>query len=130
MLLVGIVDSSYKMDEKLVEGMLIVLLNEDLSKASPVFWKAKQIERVCHSSKDAETLAMSKMIDEVTYTCRQIETILYGDYKQRIPVRVYTDSEPLLESIASTKQIERKSLRMTVQKLKERLMEGEVKSYQ
>ena len=47
-----------------------------------------------------------------------------------MPVRIITDSEPLLESIASTKQIERKSLRMTVQELKDRLMSGDVKSYQ
>merc|ERR1712112_577423 len=38
--------------------------------------------------------------------------------------------EPLLESIASTKQVERRSLRMTVQELKEKLKTGEVKSYQ
>ena len=55
---------------------------------------------------------------------------MFGDYKQRIPVRIYTDSEPSLESIASTKQIERKSLRMTVQEMKERLIKGDVKSYQ
>ena len=35
-----------------------------------------------------------------------------------------------MESIASTKQIERKGLRMTVQEMKEELMEGEIKSYQ
>ena len=40
------------------------------------------------------------------------------------------DSEPTLESIASTKQIERKGLQMTVQEKKEKLMEGEIKSYQ
>ena len=66
---------------------------------------------------------MSKLIDEATYVGRQIETLMYGEYKQRMKVKVYTDSEPLLESIASTKQIERKGLRMTVQELKERLME-------
>ena len=47
-----------------------------------------------------------------------------------MPVRIMTDSEPTLESIASTKQIERKGLRMTVQEMKEKLMEGEIKSYQ
>ena len=73
---------------------------------------------------------MSKILDEATYLARQIEILLFGDYRQRIPVRIYTDSEPSLESIASTKQIERKSLRMTVQELKERLMEGDVGSYQ
>ena len=34
------------------------------------------------------------------------------------------------ESIASTRQIERKGLRMTVQEMKEKLMEGEIVSYQ
>ena len=56
--------------------------------------------------------------------------LLFGDYKQRIPVRIFTDSETTLESIASTKQIERKSLRMTVQEMKERLIKGDVRSYQ
>ena len=47
-----------------------------------------------------------------------------------MPVRVLTDSEPTLESIASTKQIERKGLRMTVQEMKKKLRDGEIKSYQ
>ena len=47
-------------------------------------WKSKQIDRVCHSSKDAETLdtGIVKMLDEVTYLAREIETLIYGDYKQ------------------------------------------------
>ena len=93
-------------------------------------WKAKQIERVCHSSKDAETLAMSKMVDEITYAGRQIETVMFGDYIERMPIRIYSDNEPILESIASTKQVDRKNLRMTVLDLKERLRNGEVTSYQ
>ena len=64
------------------------------------------------------------------YKARQVEILLFGDYRKRMPVRVLTDSEPTLESIASTKQIERKGLRMTVQEMKEKLMDGEVKSYQ
>ena len=55
---------------------------------------------------------------------------MYGDYDQRIPVKIFTDSEPTLESVASTNQIERKSLRMTVQELKEKLLQGEVPSHQ
>ena len=93
-------------------------------------WKAKQIDRVCHSSKDAETLAMNKLIDEFGYMARHVEILLFGDYRKRMPVRVLTDSEPTLESIASTKQIERKGLRMTVQEMKEKLRDGEIKSYQ
>ena len=41
-----------------------------------------------------------------------------------------TDSEPTLESLASTRQIERTGLRMTVQEMKEKLVEGEIKLYQ
>ena len=75
-------------------------------------------------------MALSKIMDEATYLARQIEMLLFGKYEQKLPVRIITDSEPLLESIASTKQIERKGLRMIVQELKDRLMSGEVKSYQ
>merc|ERR1712112_405135 len=117
--IIGIVDASYKTDDKAIGGMMMMIANKNMTKASPVMWKAKQIERVCHSSKDAETLALSKILDEITYLARQIELLMFGEYKQRMPVRIFTDSEPSLESIASTKQIERKSLRMTVQELKE-----------
>ena len=128
--MIGIVDASYKSDEKSIGGMLIALANDKMTRASPIMWKSKQIERVCHSSKDAETLAMNKLIDELVYIARQVEILLFGDYRKRMPVRVITDSEPTLESIVSTKQIERKGLRMTVQEIKEKLLEGEIQSYQ
>ena len=73
---------------------------------------------------------MSKSLDEVTYIARKLEILLFGDYRKRMPVRIMTDSEPTLESIASTRQIERKGLRMTVQEMKEKLIEGEIVSYQ
>merc|ERR1711872_25079 len=78
---VGIVDASFKNDDKSVGGMMIVLANEDLTKAGPLMWKAKQIDRVCHSSKDAETLAITKMIDELVYMSRHVEILLYRDYR-------------------------------------------------
>merc|ERR1712002_1265992 len=128
--IVGIVDASFKNEDKSIGGMMIVLMNEEMTKASPLMWKAKQIERICHSSKDAETLAMTKMIDELVYMARHVEILLYGDYKRRMNVRIFTDSEPTLESIASTKQIDRKQLRMVVQDMKEKLREGDITSYQ
>ena len=127
---VGIVDASYKSDEKSIGGMMIALTNENMTKASPLMWKAKQIDRVCHSSKDAETLAMTKMIDELVYMSRHVEILLYGDYRKHMNVRIITDSEPTLESIASTKQIDRKALRMVVQEMKEKLRDGDITSYQ
>ena len=119
---IGMVDASYKSDEKSIGGIMIVLANENMTRASPIMWKSKQIERVCHSSKDAETLAMNKLIDELVYIARQVEILLFGDYRKRMPVRVMRDSEPTLESIASTKQIERKGLRMIVQEMKKEVV--------
>ena len=103
---------------------------QKMEKVSPIMWKSKQIDRVCHSSKDAETFKLSKLLDEAIYTAKQLEILLFGDYSKRMPVRIMTDSEPTLESIASTRPVERKGLRMTVQEMKEKLIEGEIKSYQ
>ena len=44
-------------------------------------------------------------------------------------MRLFIDSEPTLESIASSRQVERKTLRHTIIDLKERLLDGEVYSY-
>ena len=44
-------------------------------------------------------------------------------------VRLFTDSEATLESIASSKQIDRKTLRPTVVDFKERLVDGDIHSY-
>ncbi len=70
------------------------------------------------------------MIDELTYMARHVEILLYGNYNKRLNVRILTDSEPTLESIASTKQIERKSHRMLVHEMKDKLRDGEIDSYQ
>merc|ERR1711867_166108 len=73
---------------------------------------------------------MSKILDEVVYIARELEILLFGDYRKKVPLRIMTDSEPTLERIASTKQIERKALRMTVQEMKEMLRNGNISSYQ
>ena len=69
------------------------------------------------------------MMEDAVYAARQVETLMFGDYRKRIKVRLFTDSEATLESIASSKQIERKTLRLTVVDLKERLVDGDIFSY-
>ena len=44
-------------------------------------------------------------------------------------MRLFTDSEPTLELIASSKHVERKTLRPTIVNLKERLVDKDVFSY-
>ena len=69
------------------------------------------------------------MMDDTIYAARQIEILYYGDYKRRIKVRLFTDSEPTLESIASSRLVERKTLRPTIVDLKERLVDRDIHSY-
>ena len=117
---VGIGDASFKSDD---------LTNSNMTKASPLYWKSKTISRVCYSSKDAETLNMATMIKDAVYTARQVEILIFGNYQRRINIRLFMDSQATLESIASSKRIEKRTSRMTVVDLKERLVDGDIYSY-
>ena len=68
-------------------------------------------------------------MDDAIFATHQIETLYYGDYKKRIKVRLFTDSEPTLELIASSRQVERKTLRPTILDLKERFVDKDIQSY-
>ena len=68
LIIVGIGDASFKQDDKAIGGVFLFLFNSSLSQAAPIFWKTKQIERVCHSSKDAETLNLLKIVDDSVLT--------------------------------------------------------------
>ena len=63
-MLEGIGDDSYKMSEKAVGRTVLLLANKDLTKASPIQRKSKQIEGVCNSSKDTERLVMKRLVVE------------------------------------------------------------------
>ena len=68
LVVIGLEVASYKQDDKAIGGVILLLSNSSLTKASPIYWKSKQIERVCHSSKDAETLNLIKMVDDAVLT--------------------------------------------------------------
>ena len=76
LMIVGIGDASLKADEKPVGGVILFLTNSSMTRASPLYWKAKQIDRVCHSSKDAETLNLLTMVEDSAYAQDQLEQIL------------------------------------------------------
>ena len=69
------------------------------------------------------------MVDDSVLAARQLELLLYREVINRIPIRLYTDSESTLESVASSKQIDIKTLRNVIVDLKERLVNGEISSY-
>ena len=125
---IGIGDASYKWDDKSVGGIILMISNKKNHKSIPVFWKSKQIARSVHSSKDAELLNLAKLVDDSVFLAQQLEILLYGKYEKKIEVKLFTDSEPTLESIASSKPVETKRLRNQVQELKDVLTNGEITS--
>ena len=50
LMVVGIGDASFKLDEKSVGKGLLFLTNVMMTRASPIYWKTKKTERVCHRS--------------------------------------------------------------------------------
>ena len=108
LMIVGIGDTSLKTGDKAVGGVILFLTNSSMTIASPIYWKAKQIDRLCHSSKDAETLNLLAMAEHSVYAANQLEQMLYGDILRRIPIRLFTDSESTLESVTSSKQIKQR----------------------
>ena len=117
----GLGDASYKCDSKSMEGNLILLGNSIKEKEAPIYWKTKTIKQVCHSAKDAETRNLTKLVDDSVCLAKGIEQLMFGEKRRKVPVKLFTDSTPTLESIASAKQVERKWLRNAVTGLKEKL---------
>ena len=122
-------DAAFYMETPSILGEIVMLANKKNDVVSPLFWKSKQITRVCKSSKDAETRAGGKCVEDSVYMAQRIEEVLFGDIKKRIKVEIHTDSEPLIESIRSTKRVENKALCKEVGAMKEALLLEEVCSF-
>ena len=124
----GVGDASYKIDEKAIGGNIVMLRDRKSESVMPLFWKSKSIQKVCHSSKEAETKNLVKLVDESMYQASIVEQVLFGGNK-KVDVEIVTDSKPLLDLIASTKQVETKMMRPVITDMKEKLMDKSVKSF-
>ena len=87
-----------------------------------MYWKSKTIINVCKSSKDAETRAADKCMEDAKYMAERMARMVYGDTKNRIKAEIYTDSAPLIDSLGTTKRVENTALCNTVAAMKESLM--------
>ena len=122
-------DASFFTQEPSVMGEIILLGNKKTNAVAPLYWKSKSITRTCESSKAAETRACGTCVGDSVYSAERIEKMLHGESKKRIKVELHTDSEPLIESIKSTKRVEDKSLSNVMEKLKEEMMLENVSQY-
>ena len=85
------------------------------------------MQNMCHSSKEAETRNMVKLMDETLYQANIIEQVLF-DKNTKVEVKIVTDNKPLLESKASLKQVESKMMREVIADMKEKLVENKINS--
>ena len=105
---------------KSVAGRLILLSNINETKVIPILWKAKYIPTVCKSAKDCETRACDKTIEDSVYVARCFQEIYRGErVEAQLPVDIVTASQPLVDSINSSRQVENKLLRPLVKFMKQ-----------
>ena len=123
--ILGISDASYLKQEertKSVMGRMIFLSSLQEDKVAPIVWKAKTIPTVCKTVKDAETRAADKCVEDAIYIARCVKEIYSGVRGQdQIKVDICTDSQSLIDSIDSTRQIDSKLLRPIVKFMKQML---------
>ena len=67
--------------------------------ASPMYWKSGVIRKICTSPKAAETWGVMKMVDDGVNMTKQLSVLM----NEKVRLKIFTDSRPLLESIGSLK---------------------------
>ena len=111
-------------------GKLLFLSNKEETKVSPLLWKSKTISRVCTSPKAAETRAAYMASDDAIFMARTFCEIYTGNRgNSQMEVTMKTDSFSLIETLNSTKQIEEKILRPTVQAMKDMMSRKEIENF-
>ena len=123
--ILAISDASHlRRDEKTkgVMGRFIFLSDKEEKNVCPISWKSKTIATVCKSAKSAETRSADKCIEEAVYVARCIKELITGERGwSQLDVDVRTDSQSLIDSIDSSRQIDDKLLRPTVKWMKQML---------
>ena len=122
---IGISDASYSQEDNSVAGEMILLGSKNTNAAAPIYWKSGIIRKICMSPKAAETRVLMKIVDDGTNMSKQLSILM----NRKVPLKIFTDLRPLLESIGSTSQIEEKALRQSIAFLKQSLEDGDVTQY-
>ena len=98
---IGISDASYMQEDKCFTGEIILVGNENTNDAVPIYWKSGIIRKVCMSPKAPESRALMKIVDNSSNLLTQLSILM----NRKIPLKIFTYSRPLLESIGSPRQI-------------------------
>ena len=125
----GVSDASWSTKQRPVSGTVYMLGSTRNNRVSPLTWKSKTIINATKSVKDAETRAFSINAENSTHFARMVERLHFGSVANRLPVKCFTDSRPLLETIAFTRSPVNKDSIEVIRYLKDKLCWREVSSY-
>ena len=89
----------------------------------PVFWASNRLRRVCHSSQQAEIMAMNSGVAEASY----VEAVLEELTGVKVPIELSIDNKNAYSSITSTTAPTAKYVRREAAGVREALMEGDLK---
>ena len=110
-----------------VAGKIIFMSNKDETIVSPVHWKSKTIAQACTSAKAAETRAAYMACDDSIGLARALMELYTGKKgEKQVETTIKIDSQSLLDTLFSTKQIEEKILRPTVLAMKQMLTRNNI----
>ena len=104
MCVVGVSDSSLHQENPLIAGAMVMIGKINNKRVGPVNWKSEVVNRVCTFPKASETQRVMLVVDDAKNVVEQLKELL----KAKIKVRVFTDSQPLLETLGSTSQVAKK----------------------
>ena len=121
-------DAGHKsMPDKLAScgGRAIIVKNKKTNKACLVSWRSKRLKRLVTSSTAAEVLAINDTVGEAVY----IQAVLgevFGKIEQKVPIKVYTDSNNSVKAASTSALVEDSKLRLDLAILKESLETEEI----
>ena len=101
------------------EGFIVCLADKK-GRCSLLNWKSKKVQRVVHSTIAAECLSLIDCNGDAHYIRNILEEVLFRDCrKQKIPIKIFTDSIQLRKSLYSTHLVTEKLLRVTIAEMKQ-----------
>ena len=105
-------------------GYIIALCDKD-GNFSPLNWKSKIIDRVTPDAKTAETIALEIALDDAIFISKVISELYSGDLNHKnIPIVINEDSKSLVESLMSTKKVKRKTMRLVISSIQQKMQDG------
>ena len=103
------------------QGGFIVFL-ECKNKCIPLFWQSKKLRRVVKSTLSAETMALMGGSEH----CFLLKSIIKEILNVDLLITVLTDSESLTDSLATSKTLEDKRLKVDICVVRDYLKKGEI----